>query len=177
MKASEQGTRESELSYYVAVPRTLVFVQSTNEVTGARELLLLRGAPDKRLWPNRYNGIGGHVHAGEDVLSAARREVAEEAGLDLKELTLRGVINIDTGEDEAGARPGVLVFVFLGETDERVVHSSREGTTEWIDLTAIYDYPLVDDLYELLPHVLACESIFYASYVSQADGSLRIFFA
>ena len=45
-------------------------------VTGEPEVLLLRGAADKRLWANRYNGLGGHVEAGEDVLSAAKREAA-----------------------------------------------------------------------------------------------------
>ena len=60
---------------YQAVPRVLCFV------THGDEVLLLRGAPDKRIWPDKYNGVGGHVETGEDILSGARREIYEETGL------------------------------------------------------------------------------------------------
>ena len=66
---------------YVAVPRTLVFLTSANPATGELEILLLKGAPHKRLWANLLNGVGGHVEVHEDVYSAALREVQEETGL------------------------------------------------------------------------------------------------
>jgi 8-oxo-dGTP diphosphatase len=60
---------------YSLIPRCLIFLQRADEV------LLFKGSPDKRLWPGRYNGVGGHIERGEDVLSAARRELLEETGL------------------------------------------------------------------------------------------------
>src|SRR5690348_10699532 len=116
MQASEQGVREPGRQRYQAIPRTLIFLTSQHPQTGADEVLLIKGAPTKRLWANRYNGLGGHVEAHENVLSAARREVHEETGLLPEQLVLRGVVNIDTGRDELGARPGVLMFVFWGKT-------------------------------------------------------------
>src|ERR671932_2701824 len=80
------------------VPRVLVFVRRGDSV------LLLRGAADKRIWPGLLNGIGGHVEADEDPLSAARREVREECGLEVPASALRlaAVISIDLGEGRTG---------------------------------------------------------------------------
>ncbi|MCX6027514.1 MAG: NUDIX domain-containing protein [Chloroflexi bacterium] len=88
---------------YALVPRTLVFVFRGEQV------LLLRGASAKQIWPDRYNGIGGHVQRGEDALSAARRELEEETGLQEVALELSGLITVDVTPER-----GVLVCVFRG---------------------------------------------------------------
>ncbi|MCL4864148.1 MAG: NUDIX domain-containing protein, partial [Caldilineaceae bacterium] len=164
MKVHEQGVHEPGRRRYQAIPRTLVFLTSVNPQTGMQEVLLLKGAPTKRLWANKYNGLGGHVEADEDILSAALREVVEETGLTPVSLTLRGVINIDTGRDQEGPRPGVLMFVFCGESAERTVATTAEGTPEWLPVERLADYPLVDDLYEVLPRTLAGGPLFYGHY-------------
>jgi 8-oxo-dGTP diphosphatase len=175
MQASEQGVREPGRRRYQAIPRTLLLITSQNHdhaATEQRDLLLLKGAPTKRLWANRYNGLGGHLEANEDVLSAAQRELAEETGLTGVALTLRGVINIDTGADEQGPRPGVLLFVLVGETQVRDVITTAEGTPEWIPLTHLDDYPLLDDLYAVIPLALGNGPTFYGHYTPRADGSM-----
>lgn len=185
MQADEQGVRDAGRRRYQAIPRTLLLITSPNppspQVDGQapqqqgkapRYLLLLKGAPTKRLWANRYNGLGGHIEANEDVLTAAQRELAEETGLTDVALTLRGVINIDTGADEAGPRPGVLMFVLVGEAPTREVISTAEGTPEWIPLTQLEDYPLIDDLYAVIPLALGDGPTFYGHYTPRADGSM-----
>ncbi|MEX1248597.1 MAG: NUDIX domain-containing protein, partial [Anaerolineales bacterium] len=62
-------------SRYKFIPRVLVFLTRGDEV-----LLIKRGA-DRPVFPNLYNGLGGHVERGESVMAAARREVEEESGL------------------------------------------------------------------------------------------------
>lgn len=152
---------------YRFIPRTLIFLTSTNPATGGREVLLLQGAADKRLWANRYNGLGGHVEPDEDLLAAARREVEEEAGISGVDLTLRGIINIATSRAQ-----GVGVFVFHGEAKARSFTPSREGNLTWVPLERLADYPLVDDLHQLLPAILNGDGLVYGHYVPRADGSL-----
>ena len=171
MNASEQGTREGS-GRNLVVPRVLIFLTSTNPITRGREVLLLKGAPSKRLWANRYNGLGGHVEPGEDVYAAAVREAREEAGVEAQAMSLRGVVTIDTGSDENGRRPGVLMFVFVGETPERTFLPSSEGTPAWLPVDGLSGYPLVDDLIELLPRALSGD-FFYGHYSPQPDGTLR----
>ena len=86
MPVSDQGIRQHR---YMLIPRTLIFV------THEDQLLLIQGAPGKRLWAGRYNGIGGHVEQGEDFLSAAKRELDEETGLNDIDLWLCGTVTID----------------------------------------------------------------------------------
>lgn len=55
------------------------------------QILLQRRSPTKRIQPNKWDqSAGGHVDEGEDYLTAARREVFEELGIenpDLEEIT------------------------------------------------------------------------------------------
>jgi 8-oxo-dGTP diphosphatase len=155
MTKSDQGLRQSA-HRYKAVPRTLCFITQGDEV------LLLCGAPTKRIWPNRYNGVGGHVEADEDVYTAAIREMREEAGLDVTDVRLRGIVNIDLNEET-----GIILFVFTARALGRDVHPSPEGTLEWVKQDRIATLDLVEDLPKLLPRVLAMrpeDPPFFARY-------------
>jgi len=174
MKASQQG---STFERHLANPRTLIFVTSNHPQSGRREVLLLKGSAHKRLWSGLYNGLGGHVEVGEDILSAAERELAEESGLTDVALHLRGVVHIDTREAGKGAQPGVLIFVFCGHTTERTIKPSAEGTPEWIPVDGLVNLPLVDDLFELLPQMLdASAPMVYAHYAADDSATIQFHF-
>ncbi len=135
----EQGTG---FARYSVIPRTLTFIFCKDEV------LLIKGSPNKRIWAGRYNGIGGHVEQGEDLLTSAKRELMEETGIKEVDLEYCGQIQVDTGEN-----PGVSVHIFKGEFIPTVLHNSQEGILEWVPLEEVRNLPLVKDLYQILPAV------------------------
>jgi 8-oxo-dGTP diphosphatase len=168
MPVSDQGVSSDR---YTLIPRVLIFI------TRGREVLLIKGAPTKKLWPNLYNGIGGHVEQGEDILTAAYRELNEEAGIHNINLTLCGLINIDSGE-----RTGIGMYVFRGTMSEGEaveLKPSHEGSLEWIHQFDMVSTPLVEDLPILIPKVLAQkehEPPFFGLYSYTVDRKLQIRF-
>src|SRR5689334_210180 len=130
MPQSDQGIAKDR---YMLIPRTAIFVRRGNEY------LLIKGAPTKRLWAGKYNGLGGHVERGEDVLASAKRELLEEAGI-TADLWLCGTVMIDAGEI------GICMFVFCGENVVGEVRASKEGSVEWIQMESLSRLPVVEDL-------------------------------
>lgn len=167
MGQREQGIGASRDRWHV-IPRTLCFVMHGNDV------LLLKGAPDKRLWPGKYNGVGGHVERDESILEAAKREVFEETSLDVTNLRLRGIVNIDAGNPARG----IALFVFTAHAPHRKVNPSNEGTLEWHPTDNLPTDNMVEDVGILLLHTLQNNELpFFAHYWYDNDDALHIDFS
>lgn len=127
---------------YQVVPRSIILLIRNGEV-------LLQKAPEnKKIFPGFYNGIGGHIEQGEDVLEGARRELKEEAGIECADLQLAGMVMIDVHPDT-----GILMFVFSGETIIGDLNSSDEGTLHWVDINRLSELPVVEDIQELVSRI------------------------
>ena len=170
MPAYEQGIT---LDRYMLIPRALIFL------THADQVLLIKGAPHKRLWADRYNGLGGHIERGEDVLTAAQRELLEETGLSSPDMHLCGTIVIDTGQN-----PGIVLFVITGTCPNGELKEEPEaypeGRPEWVAAADLPALPLVEDLPILLPRVLAHQPgdpPFAGRYWYDEEGRMKVEFA
>lgn len=130
---------------------TLAFVLSGGD------LLLKRHASDSDRFPGCWNGIGGHVEAGEDVRGAARRELREETGLDAGDLALRGVVH---ESDLVGHSH--LLFCFVGSSQQRMLQPEPGAVLAWQPLGKLDELPLVSDLPALLPRLLATREVIFA---------------
>ncbi len=126
--------RRPDMARYRPVIGTLVYV-----VDRARGTVLLvhRDAREDDEHLGKWNGLGGKLESHEDVVSSARREVREEAELELTSLVLRGTVNWPgfsaDGTDWFG-------WIFLSEEWTGTAPASNaEGRLEWIPIGRLLD--------------------------------------
>ena len=104
---------------------TLIFLMRGESVL----MLHRRKAPNRGLW----NGVGGHIEAGETPLACALREVSEETGLALPGLRFAGLVTWDGFETPPGG-----MYVFTGEAPDGEVVPNGEGELAWKPLAWVF---------------------------------------
>lgn len=166
MGAKEQGASEIT-GRWMVIPRTLIFVVHGDDV------LLMKRAPHKKVFPNQYNGLGGHIEAYEDPYAGAIREMKEESGLMVEKMSLVATHHVFTGGNN-----GILLFVFVATSSHRnFVSDDAEGTLHWIPIQDIRNYDLVEDLFLILPKYLLHQGnaplFAYVSYDDQDQIQIR----
>lgn len=94
---------------------------------------VLLGMKKRGFGAGRYNGFGGKVHEGETIEEAAKRELAEEAGINCLEIKQIGVLDFSwKNKDEI-----LEVHIFKVEKFEGEPTESEEMKPEWFDVDKI----------------------------------------
>ncbi|MFV0453193.1 MAG: NUDIX hydrolase [Propioniciclava sp.] len=148
---------------YTPVIGTLAYVLRGEEV-----LLVHRTfrADDAHL--GKYNGLGGKLADDEDIVSGMRRELREEAGIEVLSWRLRGTISWPgfgaEGEDWFG-----FIFVvdaFAGEPPA----ANEEGSLHWVRRDRLTDLPMWEGDRRWLPLVFDPDVTQFHGVMPYADG-------
>ena len=133
---------------YTPILATLGYIMSPD---GKETLLIHRNTRDDDHHLGKYNGLGGKLDSGEDVVAGFKREIHEEAGIECEEIQLCGTISWPGfgkhGEDWFGFIFKVTRFSGTPFTE------NPEGTLSWIPVEQVLDLPLWEGDKYFLPLV------------------------
>jgi len=150
---------------YRPILATLGYILSPD---GGKVLLVHRVGRDDDHHRGKYNGLGGKMEPGEDVVACMRREIREESGLDCRELVLRGTINWPGfgphGEDWFGFI--FLVTRFAGTPFGR----GPEGELSWHPIDRLADLPMWPGDRYFLPLVFDGDPRLFHGTMHYRDG-------
>jgi 8-oxo-dGTP diphosphatase len=133
---------------YTPILATLGYVLSPD---GTQVLMVHRTARPGDQQLGKYNGLGGKLEPHENVMAGMRRELQEEAGIEVTAMRLRGTLSWPgfgtAGEDWFG-----FIFVidaFVGTPPA----ANAEGTLEWVPRERLPDLPMWEGDRHFLPLV------------------------
>lgn len=151
---------------YTPIVGTLGYILSPDR---ERVLMIHRNARADDQHLGKYNGLGGKMHPDEDVVTCMRREITEEAGIEILEMTLRGTVNWTgfgpKGEDWLG-----FVFRierFAGTPFDR----NDEGTLEWHAVARIMELPMWEGDRHFLPLIFDGDPRPFHGYMPYENGT------
>ena len=107
---------------------------------------ILLGMKKRGFGEGRWNGFGGKVEEGETIEEGARREMLEEAGIQIKDLEKMGILDFKFLDD------GNLleVHIFKSSSYEGKPIETEEMLPQWFDFLDIpFSEMWPDDLYWL----------------------------
>ena len=150
---------------YTPILATLAYIMSPD---GKRVLLIHRNRRPDDPHLGKYNGLGGKLEPGEDIVACIRREIREESGIECDELVLRGTISWPGfgkhGEDWFG-------FIFRVDRWCGTARSDNsEGTLEWVELDRLLELPLWEGDRFFLPLVFDRDSRQFHGIMPYRDG-------
>ncbi len=149
---------------YTPITGTLGYVLSP---CGRKVLLVHRNAREHDDHFGKYNGLGGKMRPDEDVATCMRREIMEEAGIEVKEMSLRGTINW------TGFGPNLeswLGFIFRIDVFSGTVRAgNEEGSLAWHEISSIMELPMWEGDRHFLPLVFDDDPRVFHGYMPYAN--------
>lgn len=133
---------------YTPILATLGYVFTPDR---QRILMIHRNARPNDVHFGKYNGLGGKLEPGEDIVSGMCREIREEAGISCDAVELAGTISWPgfgkLGEDWFGFIFRIMQFTGTPRSE------NPEGTLEWVEVDRVLTLPLWEGDRLFLPMV------------------------
>ena len=133
-----------------------------------RWLMMHRVKKDGDENAGKWIGLGGHMLEDETPEECVRREVHEEAGLELSELRLRGILTFilpDWGNE--------LTFLYTAKAEEKDLPECAEGVLRWVPVGEVENLPLWEGDRFFLPMLASRRDVFSLKLVYAPGGALR----
>ena len=150
---------------YTPILATLGYVLSPD---GGRVLMIHRNRRPDDAHFGKYNGLGGKLESGEDIVAGMRREIREEAGIECEAMTLRGTISwpgFGTGGEDW--------FGFLFRIDRfrgEPFAVNAEGELTWVAIADVLTLPLWEGDPYFLPLVFERDAAAFHGVMPYRDG-------
>jgi 8-oxo-dGTP diphosphatase len=114
--------------------------------------LVLKRSDQKRFAPGVIHPVGGKLELNEDALTAALREVREEAGVTVKNVRLEAVINELLPPPDHNFN--WLIYHFSADYDSGEVIGTEEGELVWLTADEIRSSKLFASVKPLIREIL-----------------------
>jgi 8-oxo-dGTP diphosphatase len=135
---------------------------------GRQVLLVHRTKRPQDAHFGKYNGLGGKLQPGEDIVACMKREIREEADLECLQLALAGTISWPgfgtQGEDWFGFLFRIDVWSGTPRTD------NAEGLLSWVDVDRVLTLPLWEGDRHFLPLVFERSARQFHGVMPYRDG-------
>lgn len=116
---------------------TLAFILSADR---SQVLMVHRIARSDDDQLGKYNGLGGKVEREEDVVAGMRRELREEANLEVDSMTLRGTVSWPGFNPDGSDQFGFIFLVDAWHGD--IPDANEEGPLSWQPIDRLSELPM-----------------------------------
>lgn len=118
--------------------------------------------------PQMVHALGGHIDHGENPLEAARREILEESGIQIKNIRLKAIIT--EIKETAEPAPDWTIFHFIADYDSGKITESAEGKLLILSQKELLKKPMLESFRYIINHLLSeGNKIMFANFYYQ-DG-------
>jgi len=98
------------------------------------QILVQKRSAKRKIYPNCWDLVGGHLEEGESAFDGLAREIKEETGFELKEITK--IIHTEKSESEIAGKKCVIFAVKVevkGSLDNPELEKGKASEWKWID--------------------------------------------
>jgi 8-oxo-dGTP diphosphatase len=121
-------------------------------INNGKYLLMLRSS-DKQMAPGLWSCVGGKMEANDlnNPMETCLREIKEETGIDREKIYNLELRYLIIRQSKNIIRHS---YIYFGETDEKKIKNTNEGTLHWIPENELLDREYSQTYTEMIKHYL-----------------------